>query len=89
MSKLLSLSPPGGGSGGGSGMFCLSCCAKLLSMKLSFLLVILFVISSLTSSWSGSTSPVYVQLQLFVCRSDFSVFSKAVFGRVGALSCVK
>ena len=71
----------GGGGGGGSGMLCSSHCADLLSTELSFLSVILFVVSSLTSSQFRLTSPVNVQLQLFVCRSDCSVFSKAVFGR--------
>ena len=41
----------------------------------------MFVISPLTSSWLESNYTVDVQLQLFVYRSDFSVFSKAVFGR--------
>ena len=62
-------------------MFCLSRCADLLSMELSFSSIILFVISSPTSSWFGSTSPVDVQLQLFVYKSDYSIFSKVVFGR--------
>ena len=88
MSYSLSLSPPGGGGGWGSGMFCLSHYAELLSTKLSFPSVILFVVSSLASSWFGSTSPVDVQLHWFVCRSECSVFSKAVFGRGGAPSCV-
>ena len=88
MSDSLSLSPPGGdGGGGGNGMFCLSLCAELLSTELSFSSVVLFVISSLTSSRFGSTSPVDVQLQLFVCSSKFFVLSKAVFGR-GVLLCV-
>ena len=78
----------GGGGGGGSGMFCLSFYAELLSTKLSFSSVVLFVISSPTSSRSRSTSRVDVQLQLLVCMFDFSVFSKAVFGRGGAPSCV-
>ena len=77
----------GGGSGGGSGMFCLFLCAELLSTKLSFSSVVLFVASSLTSSRPGSTSPVDVQLQLFVYRSDF-VFFKVAFGRGGAPSSV-
>ena len=85
MSESLSLSTPGGGSGGGggggSGMFCLSRCTEMLSTELLFPSVILFVVSSPTSSRLGSTSPVDVQLQLFVCRSNLSVFSKAVFGR--------
>ena len=88
MSDSLSLSSSGGdggggggGGGGGSGMFCLSLCAKLLSTEISFPSVVLFVISSPTSSRLGSNSPVDVQLQLFVCRSDCSVFSKYVFGR--------
>ena len=92
MLDLLSLSSSGGGSGGGggggSGMFCLSFCAELLSTELLFLSVVLFVVYSLTSSQSGSTSPVDVQLQLFFCMSDFSIFSKVVFGRGGAPSCV-
>ena len=50
-------------------------------MDFSFPSVILFVIYSPTSSRFGSTSPVDVQLHWFVCRSDCSVFSKAVFGR--------
>ena len=85
MSDSMLLSRSGGGSGVGgdgcSGMFCLFLCAELLSTELSFSSVVLFVISSPTSSRLGSTSPVDVQLQLFVCRSNFSVFSKAVFGR--------
>ena len=94
MSDSMSLSSPGGGGGGGGGggcsvMFFLSICAELLSTKLSFPLVVLFVISSSTSSRFGSTSPVDVQLQLFVCSSNFYVFSKAVFGMGGAPSCVK
>ena len=93
MSNSLSLSPlgggcGGGGGGGGSGMFCLSLCAELLSMELSFSSVVLFVVSSLTSSQFGSTSPVDVQLQLFVCNSKILVSSKAVFGRGGAPLCV-
>ena len=70
----------GGGGGGGSGILYISLCSQLLSMELSFPSVVLFVVSSPTSSRSGSTSPVDVQLQLFVYRSKFSVFSKAVFG---------
>ena len=81
MLDFLSLYSLGGGGGGGSGMFCLSFFAELLSTELSFPLAVLFVISSPTSSWSGSTSPVDVQLQLFVCNSKFFVSSKAVFGR--------
>ena len=92
MSDSLSLSSSGGGSGGGggrgSGMFFLFLFAELLSTKLSFPSVVLFVISSPTSSQLGSASPIDVQLQLFVCRSEFSVFSKAIFGRGGAPSCV-
>ena len=88
MSESLSLSSSGGGGGGGNGMFCLSFCAELLSTELSFPSVFLFVVSSSTRSRSGSTSPIDVQLQLFVCRFDFSVFSKAVFGRGGDPSCV-
>ena len=86
MSNSMSISPPGGGDGGGgggggSGMFCLSLCAELLLMELSFPSVIFFVISSLTNNRFKSTSPVDVQLHWFVCRSDCSVFSKAVFDR--------
>ena len=86
MSVLLSLSYSGGGDGGGGGgggcgMFWLFLCAELLWIELPFLLVVLFVISSPTSSRSGSTSPVDVQLQLFVYRFDCSIFSKAIFGR--------
>ena len=82
MSESLSLSSLGGGGGGGdSGLFCLFLCVELLSTELSFSLVFLVVVSSLTSSRSGLTSPVDVQLQLFVCSSKFSVSSKAVFGR--------
>ena len=92
ISDSLSLSSSGGGGGGcgggGSGMFYLYFCAELLSMELSFPSIVLFVISSLTNGRSGSTSPVDVQLQLFVYRSNFSVFSEAVFGRGGAPSCV-
>ena len=92
MSESLSLSSLGGGGGGGgggdSGVFCLLFYAELLSTELSFSSVILVVVSSSTSNWSGSTSPVDVQLQLFVCSSKFSVTSKAVFGRVGAPSFV-
>ena len=88
MLDLLLLSPPGGGRGGGSGMFCLSLYAELLLTEIFFPSVILFIVSSPTSSWFLSNSPVDVQLQLFVCRSDVSVFSKAVFGRGGAPSCV-
>ena len=81
MSESLSLPTSGGGSGGGSGMFCLFLCVELLSTKLSFSPVVLVFVSSPTSSWSGSTSPVDVQLLLFVCSSKFLVSSKAVFGR--------
>ena len=92
MSESLSLSYLGGGGGGGGGgdigLFCLFFCEKLLSTELSFSLVVLVAIYSLTSSRSGSTSPVDVQLQLFVYNSKFSVSSKAVFGRGGAPSCV-
>ena len=88
MSESLSVSSSRGGGGGGSGMFCLFLCAELLSTEISFLSVVLVVISSPTSSRSGSTSPVDVQLQLFVCSSKFSVLSKVVFGRGGAPSCV-
>ena len=69
-------------------MFCLYFCAEILSIEISLTSVVLFVISSSTSNQSSLTSPVDVQLQLFVCRPDFSVFSKAVFGRGGAPSCV-
>ena len=93
MSESLSLSFSGGGGsgggGGGSGMFCLFLCAELLSTELSFLSIILVVVSSLTSSRSGSNSPVDVQLQLFVSKLDFSIFSKVVFGWGGAPSCVR
>ena len=88
MSESLSLSSSGGGGGGGGGMFCLFLCAELLSIELSFPSIGLFFVSSPTSSRSGSTYPVDVQLQLFVCNSKFSVSSKAVFGRGGAPSCV-
>ena len=81
MSKSLSLSSLGGGGGGDSGVFCLFFYGELLSTKLSFSSVILVVVTSPTSNQSGSTSLVDVQLQLFVCRSDCSAFSKAVFGR--------
>ena len=86
MSNSLSLSPLGGGGGGdgggrGSGMFFFSLCVELLSTKISFLSVVFFVISSSTRSRLGSTSPVDVQLQLFVCKFLCSVFSKPVFGR--------
>ena len=84
MSVSLLMSPPGGGGGGGSWMFFLSRSIDLLSMEILFLSVVLFVISSPTSNWFGSTSPVDVQLQLFFCRSDCSVFSKDVFGSGGA-----
>ena len=89
MSDSLSLSSSGGGCGGGSGMFCLSLCSELLSIELSFPSVVLVVVSSPTSSRSGSTSPIDVQLQLFIYNSKFSVSSKAVFDRGGAPSCVK
>ena len=69
-------------------MFCLSFCAEMLSTELSFLLVVLFVVSSPTSSQSGSTSPIDVQLQLFVYRSDFYVFTKAIFGSGVSPLCV-
>ena len=66
MSKSLSLSSLGGGGGGGgggdSGVFCLFFCVELLSTELSFPSVVLVVASSPTSSRSGSTSPVDVQL---------------------------
>ena len=88
MSESLSLSSLGDGGGGDSGLFCLFLCAELLSTELSFPSVVLVVVSSSTSSRSGSTSPVDVQLQLFVYSSKFSVLSKAVFGRGGAPSCV-
>ena len=81
MLESLSLSSSGAGGGGGSGMFCLFLCAELLSTELSFLYIILVVVSSPTSNRFRLTSLVDVQLQLFVCKSDFSVFSKAVFGR--------
>ena len=81
MSESLSLSSLGGGSGGDSGVFCLFFCVELLLIELSFSSVVLVVISSLTSSRSGSTSLVDVQLQLFFCSSKFSVSSKAIFGR--------
>ena len=80
MSESLSLSSSGGGGGGGSRMF-LFLCAELLSIEISFPSVVLVVVSSPISSCSGSTSPVDVQLQLFVCSSKFSIYSKAVFGR--------
>ena len=85
------LSPPGGGGGGGGGskIFCVSLSSQLLSTKLSFSSVILFVVSSSTSSRFRLTSPIHVQLQLFVCKSDYFVFSKGVFGRRGAPSCVR
>ena len=70
-------------------MFCLYFCAELLSTELSFLSVVLFVVSSPTNSQSGSNSPVDVQLQLFVCRFNCYIFSRAVFCRVGAPSCVR
>ena len=92
MSEPLSLSSLGGGGGGGgggdSGLFCLFFYAELLLIELSFPSVVLVVVSSPTSSRSGSTSPVNVQLQLFVCSSKFFVSSKAVFGRGGAPSSV-
>ena len=92
MSESLSLFSLGGGSGGGggggSGMFCLFLCEKILSIETLFPSVILVVIYSPTSSRSGSTSPIDVQLQLFVCNSKFYVSSKDVFGRGGAPSCV-
>ena len=88
MSESLSLSSLGGGGDGRGGMFCLFLHVELLSTELLFPSVILVVVSSLTSSRSGSTSPIDVQLQLFVCKSDFSVFSKAVLGRGGTPSCV-
>ena len=89
MSETLSLSSLGGGGGDGGGMFCLFLCAELLSIELSFPSVILVVVSSPISSQLRSTSPIDVQLQLFVSRSNFSIFSKAVFGRGGAPSCVR
>ena len=92
MSESLSLSKGGGlgggGGGGGSGVIGLFVSTKLWLTELSFLSVVLFVVLSPTSSWSGSTSPVDVQLQLFVYRSNFSVFSKVSFGKGGAPSCV-
>ena len=92
MSESLSLfslrGDDGGGGGGDSGVFYLFFYAELLSIELSFLSVVLVVISSPTSSQSGSTSPVDVQLQLFVCSSKFFVSSKVVFGRGGAPLCV-
>ena len=88
MSESLSLSSLVGGGGGDSGLFCLLFCVELLSIELSFLSIVLVFVSSLTSSRSGSTSPVDVQLQLFFCSSKFSVSSKAVFGRGDAPSCV-
>ena len=88
MLESLSLSSLGGGGGGDNGLFCLFFCAELLSIELSFPSVVLVVVSSPTSSRSGSTSPVDVQLQLFVWSSKFYVSSKAVFGRGGAPSCV-
>ena len=88
--SLSSLGAGGGGGGGGdSGVFCLFFYAKLFSTELPFPSVILVVVSSPTSSQLGSTSPIDVQLQLFVCRSNFSVFSKVAFGKGGAPSCVR
>ena len=92
MLESLSLSSSGGGGGGGgggdSGVICLFLFVELLSTELSFSLVVFVVVSSLNNSRSVLTSSVDVQLQLFVCRSEFFVFSKAVFGRGGAPSCV-
>ena len=93
MLESLSLSSSGCGSGGGgggdSGVICLFLSAELSSTELSFPSVVLVALSSLTSSRLLSTYSVDVQLQLFVRSSECFVFSKVVFGRGGAPSCVE
>ena len=91
MSESLSLLSLGGGSGGGGGVgggvICLVLSTELSSTERSFPSVV-FVVSSSTSIRLLSTSSVDVQLQFFVRSSECLMFSKVVFGRGGAPSCV-
>ena len=83
ISESLSLLSGGGGGGGGSGgggVIFLFLTAELSSMEISSPSVV-FVISSSTSNRLVLTYSFDVQLQLFVCSSECSVSSKAVFSR--------
>ena len=84
--SLLLLSGGGGGGGEGGGVIGLFVSVGLWLKELSFLSV---VDSSSTGSRLMLTSFVNGPLQLFVCNSECSVSSKAVFGRGGAPSCVE